>query len=706
MPKQISLTELIQETGEKIQTDLPPNASVLDRACEWQATHGLNRTEESTQILCDLAAFNRLLKTTLYALYKLDGYDLPTIEDPSEITHRLSEAQDKTEAAAFNQYVLDEVADAVNHDVFSSLLDARYILANSDKPTDEFGRILEHVVPQGVRRKIGQFRTPEYLANTMAEWTVESGDEKVLDPGIGAGVLTASVYGKKQSTDKTASINEVWGVDLSELGVVMTSTALKLVNGEGTPHLHAIDFMDVIPDGESGQIDQKSPRKIPKVDAVVSNPPYSRHHELSTEEKNRVNRIAEAESGMTISKRASMYHYFYVHAAQFLAEGGRMSFITPSEFLETNYGEQLKEFLLENFAIHGLVLHETDIEVFEGTATTSCLSFLERNKSNLIDNSTTFVHLSEWPGQDEVMRAVRGEVEGETDYGFVNHVKQRDLLPELKWTNFVDPNSVDAIPSLKPFREIADVKRGIATGNNDYFCLTQTEAENHGLSDKFLAKLIRRTSGMEYYDIRQQDWQKWREAGEEVYLLYLYEDGEIVTDISDQAVQDYLEDGKGSGAADGYLTQDRNPWYKVDRREPASILVTYMSKGGFRFIHNKAAVRSVNNLHNVYINTDYSELEVEALLAYLNSTVVNDIVAQSGRSYSDGLQKIEPNELKNIPVIDPKDLDPESVETLSYSFELLTSAARTSEIPIKKAIKDIDEKVMEVLDLPLPNGSS
>jgi adenine-specific DNA methylase len=81
-------------------------------------------------------------------------------------------------------------------------------------------------------------------------------------------------------------------------------------------------------------------------------------------------------------------------------------------------------------------------------------------------------------------------------------VAQREIVSEFDWTTYLDPKSVDEIPGLKPFREIADIKRGIATGKNDYFCLTRDEIEEWGLDENYLAPLIRRTEGVSDYEIR------------------------------------------------------------------------------------------------------------------------------------------------------------------------------------------------------------
>ena len=709
MSEVTSIDSVIEDVGEELYSRLnfESGEATYPQITDWMSAHGLDRTSDPEHVVCELAVFNRLLKTTLYKLYRDAGADFAPLSSDTDIYARLVQAHAETKDQAFEENVLDGLVESVSDDVFTPVLDARKHLISRDDSTEEVGRIFESIVPQEARRRLGQFRTPQNIAEFMAEWAIRQGDDRVLDPGIGAGVLTAAMYDSKQAADGETHIDDMWGVDLSELAVVMSSTALKLSNGDGSPNFIQDDFMDTLAEDQPQRIDQQNPHVLPTMDAVVSNPPYSRSHELDSDEKSRINRIAEAEAGTEISQKAPMYHYFFVHATQFLEDGGRMAFVTPARFLETNYGVTLRSFLTEHFNIQGMVLLDSEIPIFQDADTDPCITFLERRTGAESSSTTSFIRADEWPGKEPLFDAIEGDVHGGTSYGFVNHVEQRELVAQFNWTEYVDPESVDSIPGLKPFRDIADIKRGIATGKNDYFCLTQDEVDEWNLSEEYLVPLIRRTQGLSGYDLREnEDWEKWRRDGDEVWLLYCYDDDENPITEPDSALEAYLDHGEDVGAADSYLATHRSPWYAVDKRPTASILVTYMSKNGFRFIHNKADVVSLNNLHNAFLD-GYSETEIEALLAYLNSSVANEIAKRSGRTYSRGLHKIEPDELKDIPVVDPDDLTQKEVDVLAKKFRDLCDAARTDNNNLDSAISKLDTKVIEVispgqevLDLP------
>jgi tRNA1(Val) A37 N6-methylase TrmN6 len=540
----------------------------------------------------------------------------------------------------------------------------------------------------------------------MADWAIREGTDSVLDPGMGAGALTSATYRAKQQADGEQSVDEMHGVDLSQLSVAMSTTALKIVNGEGTPNFHPEDFLNAVAAGEVSRLVQTNGKlvKMPQVDAVVSNPPYSRHQDIGPKDKRDVNEIARATAGMKFDLKSPMYVYFLVHATQFLDEGGRMAVITPSEWLENGYGENLRAFLLDNYAVRGMAVYDPEVEVFDGPMTTACISFLERRDGGAGNCTTSFLRLSEWPGLETVLDAVDGEVpEGTTEYGYLNRLPQTELLPERDWTDYLNPESVKELPELTPFHKLAGIKRGIATGNNDFFCLSDSEAEERGISEEYRLKLIRRTNGLAY-DLREEDWEEWRDADDEVWLLYCHdEENELIErqDIDDSGVVEYLGYGEEQGANEGYLVEKRNPWYRVEKRDPSPILVTYMSKSGFRFIRNQARVVSLNNLHNISFpdGREYRPKEVNALLAYLNSDIVNKIVERSGREYGGGLHKIEPGELEHIPVIDPKAMHDDDVERLSGQFENLAECARNDDESLDDVVAELDAMIADILDI-------
>jgi tRNA1(Val) A37 N6-methylase TrmN6 len=717
MSELVALQSTIEDAGTHIEAAIDDAPDRLKEEIKsWIELHGLERLDNPYQVLARQSALNLLLKATLYEHYRINtsDTDLPEL-DVSTVRDNFRVAYESTGDDAFDEYLLDELAWATPITELVDLIEASTHLLSADELAETIGELFEQITPQESRRKLGQFRTPPEVASLMAMWCVQNSDDTILDPGMGAGALSAASYKQKQELSLDASLADMHGIDLNELALVMGATTLRLLD-HGEPHnLRIGDFLNLTPEDIDG-----------KVDAIISNPPYTRHHELSDEYKTRVNKQVEQELGRDVSALSTMYAYFYYHASKFLSPSGRASYITPSEFLETGYGESLKQYLVDEFDIKALVLFDRhEDSVFSEAMTTSLISFLEVPNDEP-DELTRFIRVNDFPGEDVLIEAVTDGVEGETDWGFVNVVRQNDLDAEDKWTEFFDPLDVDT-SQLTPLAELATVNRGIATGANSFFCLTQSAVDEWGIEEEYLSPLVRNSRSVPAYDYRSDDWKQQREEGNEVWLLYHLEEldwnasscqGKQVTadnarlddyttgttsdDSDDQKqpnVVEYLQHGMSEEvqAHDSYLARNREPWYVVDRRDPAPVLVTYMSRGGCRFILNESFARNLNNLHGIYTDVEMANNELKALLAYLNSDFADDVIRRNGRTYSTGMDKIEPNELEGVPVLDPRGLDRETVTELALLFDELREKARKDEESIDSVVAKIDARLEEEL---------
>lgn len=707
---EIAIDTAAENIYQQLDEDIAP--ALQDRVDEWCELHGLKRLDEPRHTVARQAAFNVLLKATLYEHYH-QRETLPEL--PLDAREAFQMAEETTGDPAFSEYLLDEVAWTADRNELKDILEARHQLAAAREPTEEIGQLFESLTPQESRKKLGHFRTPTTIADLMAKWVTPTGNEEVLDPGMGAGALSAATYRQKQAKSDSAALADIYGIDLNELALVMGATSLHLLDHGGHHNFHIGDFLELSPEDIGGP-----------VDAVISNPPYTRHHALPDEYKTRINTQVEQELGRDVSALATMYAYFYYHAAKFLKPGGRISFITPSEFLETGYGESLKQHLVDEYDIKALVLFDRDEDsVFDEAMTTSLVSFLERTNDRDSDVLTRFIRVDDYPGEDELLDAITDGVEGETEWGFVNIVQQNKLEAEDKWTEFFDPLDIET-DSLTPLAEIATVNRGIATGANSYFCLSQHEIEEWELEEEYLSPLIRNSRSVPHFDYREADWERQRDDGNEVWLLYHLEnldwdltpyqkrqESENVrlteftastskddTDVHPNVVE-YLKYGMSDDvqAHDSYLARNREPWYVVDRRDPAPVLVTYMSRGGCRFILNETDARNLNNLHGLYNDLQLTDRELKALLAYLNSGFADEIVRRSGRTYSTGMDKIEPNELESVPIINPRELDDETIAGLSRLFDDLRETARTDGESVESVVAEIDTILKQVIHI-------
>lgn len=382
------------------------------------------------------------------------------------------------------------------------VLDARDRLLESGAPAEDIGRLYAGLLSNDDRQILGQFRTPPYVGTLMRTWAAD-GEDSVLDPGMGAGVLSSPFHPQWDMSTEPAHID---GIDRSRLSHLMGSTALTLYRQ--AHELRATDFLHL------------SPADLQRdVDAIICNPPYTSGDSLPAAYKNRINTQIERSIGNEISARSPLHAYFVYHARQFLSAGDRAVFLTPQSFLTTHYGESLKRFLLETFSIKAFVQFDpTGERIFPDAHTTALITFLEATPENESGDETRFIRVDESVSGYELRHAVETGTSGSTDWGFINCVPQTQLDPVKNWEALFTPTDIDT-SNLTRLDEFATIHRGMTTGAVDFFCLSQTDVDDLELDNQYLSRLIRRPRLVDGYDFRDEDWEALRESGEDVWLF-------------------------------------------------------------------------------------------------------------------------------------------------------------------------------------------
>lgn len=677
---------------ELLANDIPP------RYQEWLAGRNMDDSRHSQAVLSRACLFDFFLKGAIYALYEPEHEEMEPLSIETDFAARFAEAKRVTQNNGFELSIPGELVDKLDQPQIRTVLALRGVLSTTSHPAEILSMVYERLFVQDARRDLGQFATPNYISEILAKWAITDADDTILDPGVGAGMLSSAAVMEKIQLGADKPLHDIHANDIDELAVSMAAVSLKLVDGPGSPVLERGNFLDLKPHDwtDNGLV------KTQSVDAVVANPPYSRSQAMEMAVKAQANRVVSGETGIDFHGKSPLYVYFLAHAAQFVDDGGRLAFIIPSGFMETEFGVPFKEYLLDRFRIEAIVQIDEDDNTFRGVRTTTSLLFLKYEQPPE-DHETTFINLSRWPEVDSFSELLEMDFADDSDEnGYRVDLLQRLLTPEDNWQHYLSPTETSEIDELGDFTDIATIKRGIATGNNDLFCLDKDDVADHDIPDRFLQPIIKSAQDIPGYKITSEDWERWRDKGKDVWLLYAYEDGEKLTERG--PLEEFLTDAAETFDTDRELLDRRDPWYCVDKRDPAPILAKYMSRTGSQFIYNENDLRTLNNFHNIAPDFENDEDQVKALLAYLNSNIVRKEISKVSRSYS-GLEKIELGALKSAPVIDPRELDSPVVERLADLFDSLEREERTGG-DIDAVRTAIDDAVRQILDLAVESDTS
>jgi adenine-specific DNA-methyltransferase len=479
---------------------------------------------------------------------------------------------------------------------------------------------LERLKTREQRYRIGQFFTPDPIAELMADAVRESDPATVLDPGVGGGVLLRAIGDGPR----------LFGLDIDATAAEL---AAESIGGE-----HEIlegDFLD----GEYWPLTEAM------FDAVIANPPYVRHHNLPAEHK-LLARHYSARLGLKVSSLSGSYVYFLLEAMLRLNEGGRLVFITPTEFLDVRYGQAVKEALLTHCQIDEILVLEMDELAFEGVLTTSAITIATRRKL---------------PSQR--FRLVEGTLNGSVQRGRDIELSAEASPAALPWTPLL-PSRVERITPLLHGRtaklgDYCRVRRGIATGNNSFFVLTRAEVEQWGIEEQFLVPVVLGSKDLPTQGPLDADFHAARiEAGARGFLFFCHED--IATLGGTNALR-YIEHGLERGLHERFNCRARKPWYGVERVPPADFFTTYMSRNRARIVRNLMGARCMTSLLNVWAR---SGVDPEALRPSLEDPTNAQLMREFGRTYGGGLGKIEPGDLIALPIFPPTGVElPQQMQT-------------------------------------------
>lgn len=693
-------------------------ASADEGLVQWAGLHGWD-VPVDRQMVARQAALNLALRALI--CYRLDANKLP-IAVPAHFILAHSDALLRNLGIAPQpSSYLDHLAGQAEVAFQKPQIAALTSTLRSEQE-DVIGDVYASWVPQNARRTLGQFWTPWPIAQLMTQWAVQSPDDGVLDPAFGSGIflLTAMKRLAHLGAPIGAITRQVAGVELSPLAFLMGLTNVLLrcappnrlrlrwndfLMPEQEPHavLRELLATYVVEARQMALPGMKvvAPTALPdQFDAIVCNPPYTRHHHLPDAYKSSWATVMEREYGMRLSRFSSLFAYFFVQASRMLSSTGRMAFITPATVFEASYSSRVKAFIRRQLRLRAIISFNEALSVFEGVDTAACITLVE-GPGAPARNRVLHVQIREWPGVEAVFQTIEQGGTVTTDWGSSREIDLSTLEPRRKWTVVGRDNDRFDNEHFVPLFTLARVVRGIATGANAFFVLSDEEVGKWGLGWTNLRSVLTKTREAPGYVFSQADFDRLGREGKKRWLLYLR--GSVTPDT---AAAGYVQYGESCGLHERSLVKTRPLWYMMEQRDPAPIYFTYLSRRRSRFIYNQADVLALNVFLCIYPVPAISQDEamLKALLAALNSLVAKDSLRHVGRTYGGDTIKVEPREMDQLPVLNPIKLAVSERERLAELFNQLCRAdSEAAEQVIRQAIDETIATITNVTINP-PDG--
>ena len=479
---------------------------------------------------------------------------------------------------------------------------------------------------QEERNVMGQFSTPIVLANDVLNHAKnifpKRGKVRFLDPAFGTGAF----YSALNTVFPSTRIETATGFEVDEH---YGKPALKLWR-ETDLNYQLADFTKQTP-----------PTEDEKYNLVICNPPYVRHHHINGQ-KERLQAKAIEAANMKLSGLAGLYCHFMALAHPWMKKNGIAGWLIPSEFMDVNYGQAVKDYLLNEVTL--LQIHRfdpSDVQFDDALVSSAVIWFKNEKPDKGHKVNFTYGGTINIPAHEK-------------------DVSLSTLAIEKKWTRFPlsGKREENNSPKLKDFFA---VKRGIATGDNKFFVLPREQIESRDLPLEQFRPILPSPRYLDATEVKA-DKDGYPDIENQLFVL----DCKLPLDEVKRVypkLYEYLEEGVQSGVSERYLCKSRKIWYSQENRPESRFYCTYIGRSDkkgkkpFRFVLNRSRA-IVANSYLILYPKPHLEKEIEQhpdlnerLLEALNK-ITGKAMLDEGRVYGGGMHKMEPKELSNVPAIE------------------------------------------------------
>lgn len=307
--------------------------------------------------------------------------------------------------------------------------------------------------------------------------------------------------------------------------------------------------------------------------------------------------------------------------------------VLPAELLSVHYAAPVRRFLLNRFASIRIVLFERLL--FEGALEDVVLLMAEGSGGCDKIEAMQVRDADDLPPGDSFMVAA---------HQLRNDRWIATLVKPDAWETF---SKVIESNSFETLKDWGTTYLGSVTGNNKYFCLSDTDVSKWNISENDLLPISPPGSRhLRDLEFGRQSWEQLRGEGSRCWLFYPRTDSRTLR----PAVAAYIAHGESHGVPKAYKCTVRTPWWRVPLVPRPDLFLTYMDHERPRLITNGAGTQHLNSLYGVRLRKGRRLIGTKLLpLAALNTVTLLGAEVH-GRSYGGGMLKLEPREADRIPV--------------------------------------------------------
>ncbi len=460
------------------------------------------------------------------------------------------------------------------------------------------------------------FLTPPELAREVTSYALANLKTKAVDfgdPAIGTGAFFSALMDELKGRNLSSAI----GIDINpkHIEIAHRRWAKRGLSTKVADFLHWDE--------------------LPARNLILANPPYLRHQKIDRDYKEKLRSRASVKTGTMVSGLSGLYVYFLLLCDVWMKQDGIAAWLIPSEFMQTDYGDAVRKYLTERVQL--LRIHQYGLDPqFENVL--------------VYPSVVVFRKSSPTPNQNVLMSC--GGTLSKPDFSEYRNLS--DLHSSRKWA--IPNREIVQLSTRLRIKDLFTVKRGLATGANDFFILQRDEALKMELPARFLKPILPKINTLDS-DIIERDVDGYPKIENQLCILDVDIPESQLGEFPE--LKKYLSLADSNGVKERTLVQNRKLWYKQELRAPALYLCTYMGRGKkkigppLRFLWNRSDAVAANTYLMLYPkerlakHLENSPEHQEELFKILNASSKTTMLENS-RVHAGGLHKIEPSELLDV----------------------------------------------------------
>ena len=530
----------------------------------------------------------------------------------------------------------------------------------------------------------GAYYTPKAIADFLVKWGFEHSINPVniLEPSCGDGAflrsLSESLGSTKYPTARILAIEMNRGESEKARNKVKALKRMQNVTS------------NVVTSEYFGYMSASNKRSKRKFDLILGNPPYIKQSKFEIGRDQALSRMEEL--GLKINQQSNAWVYFVIDTISRMSSNSRIGLVIPSDLLQLDYAKKVQDWITRN--LDNTLIIGFDELVFPNIQQDVILLLGEKN-----NNSN---------GKKLGLISVKNASALNNDLWdqFILSKKPIDIeyidwnLQYLSDSQLSIIEQISAKSDFHDFGDIADLKIGIVTGANKFFCVNKDKLTDlklsRGLNKGLLVrKLIGSRIEIKGIEYRNSDHEKNHSKNQSTNLL----DFDPTFDRSRLSgkLQKYLTSGERLLYHERNQLRRRDPWYSSEHVLTTRVGMYKRSNDYCKLILKPDNIYSTDTVYRVLLSDDYVEkITPKQLVFNFVNSLTYLFCEMKGRSYGGGVLELTPKEIRTLkmPLYQCTDEEFSKLDEMFRKNKPIDEILNYSDKIILKSLTDSEKKVL------------